>query len=102
MQPGEVHHAKEHDMKIAIWAITLGVLAACQPISGVPGSSGSDSCGASGYQGLVGASLAAITLPNLPNARYIGPDTMVTMDYSPTRINFHFSKDRVITRIDCG
>lgn len=61
-----------------------------------------DSCGAAEYQDLTGASLAAIRLPRIPNARYIAPETVVTKDYDPERVNIYIDEDRVIARIICG
>ena len=34
--------------------------------------------------------------------RWIVPDSMITMDYNPERINFVLDADDVITRIYCG
>lgn len=61
-----------------------------------------DECGASGYVGMVGTSIAAITLPSSLNHRVIGPDTMVTYDYVPERINFHTDKNGIILSVSCG
>ncbi len=38
----------------------------------------------------------------LGQVRVIRPNTMVTMDYLPTRLNINLNKDDVITRLNCG
>jgi hypothetical protein len=60
-----------------------------------------DTCGASGYSSLVGSNVAAVTLPADLNHRIIGPDTMVTMDFSAERINFLTDANGVITSVEC-
>ena len=63
---------------------------------------GDDSCGAYDYEGLVGTKLAAVTLPADLGARIIGPDTAVTQDYRPDRLNIHTGEDGTITELTCG
>ena len=65
-------------------------------------ATGEDTCGASGYASLVGTNIAAVTLPADLDDRVIGPDTMVTMDFRPTRINFMVDAEGVITEVRCG
>lgn len=60
-----------------------------------------DTCGASGYRSLVGSSLAAVTLPADANIRIIQPDTMVTQDFRPDRINMIVDADGTITGLEC-
>jgi Peptidase inhibitor I78 family len=62
-----------------------------------------DACLASGSQNLVGQSadiLAAMTFPI--GTRLIYPDTAVTEDYSPERLNFEVGPTNRIERIFCG
>lgn len=59
-------------------------------------------CGAEDYQWLVGKSLAAVTLPDDLMLRIIGPDTVVTMDYLPERMNVRHDDDSVIWMVNCG
>ena len=55
-----------------------------------------------GYRSLVGSNIAAVTLPrDLPH-RIIAPDTPVTKDYNPARVNFHVGDDGIIDSVDCG
>ena len=61
-----------------------------------------DACGASGYQSLVGAQLASVTLPADLGARVVGPDDVVTTDFSAERLNIEVDADGRITRVYCG
>lgn len=61
------------------------------------------SCGASDFQYLRSQSvdvLAAMTF--LAPMRVIGPDTIVTRDFLPNRLNVVHDADRIITRVYCG
>ncbi|WP_249218915.1 I78 family peptidase inhibitor [Loktanella sp. SALINAS62] len=78
----------------------LPLLAACT-IGPAPVPS-EDGCGAASYSGLMGQNIAAVTLPADLNARVIGPNDMVTMDYIESRINFETDSFGVITAITCG
>ena len=61
-----------------------------------------DACGAADYRALVGAPLAAVTLPADLGARIVRPDSAVTLDYRPDRLNIHVDRAGVIERVDCG
>lgn len=76
-------------------------ISACQAET-VDSLSADDACGASGYQSMIGNSIAAITLPSSLDHRVIGPDTMVTEDFVPTRLNFYTDSNSVILKITCG
>ena len=77
------------------------LLAGCvAPEGAVP--SDAAACGAERLQGLVGQSgdvLARMTLPE--GTRIIGPDTAVTMDYRPDRLNIDLDAAGRITRVHC-
>lgn len=60
-----------------------------------------DTCGAAQYRSLVGSNFAAVTLPAESNIRIIQPDTMVTQDFSPQRINMIVGADGIITGFEC-
>ena len=81
------------------------LLAACAaepaPPPDAPGVA-DDPCGASGYAGLVGANVAAVTLPADLDHRIIGPDTVVTMDFVPERLNIEVTADGLIAGLRCG
>lgn len=62
-----------------------------------------NACGAAGFQGLLGQSgqIARLLVLDRP-IRVIPPNTAVTMDYSPERINFDLDAADRITGIRCG
>jgi hypothetical protein len=60
-----------------------------------------DTCGASGYRAMVGSNVAAITLPAGLNHRIIAPDSVVTQDFNPQRINFITDANGAITSVEC-
>ena len=72
------------------------VLAACES------TQTEDACGADEYGGLVGQPLAAVTLPADLDARIIGPDTAVTMDHRPDRLNIAVDGSGIIETVYCG
>lgn len=59
-------------------------------------------CGAEDYAWLVGKPLAAVTLPADLDARVIVPDTMITMDIRPERLNIAVDGAGTIGRVYCG
>jgi len=62
-----------------------------------------DACGASGMQALVGQGrevLAAMTVP--AGTRVIEPETAITEDYSPARLNIDLDRTGRVTRVWCG
>lgn len=61
-----------------------------------------DACKASQYQAVIGQNIATVTMPKGVDTRVIGPDTMVTMDHAPDRINFYTTDKGVIERVACG
>lgn len=62
-----------------------------------------DACGAAAYADLVGTHHEAHDFTQPGRAlRIIAPDSAVTMDYNPERLNVAVDKDGVITRIWCG
>lgn len=55
------------------------------------------------YAHLIGQDKSALETLKLPaRARVIGPNTMVTMDYSAERLNVHHNKAGKITKFTCG
>jgi len=82
---------------IAIGAL---LLSACQmpDVADEP-----ETCMAAEIQQYVGQPLSALNQNDLPQPnRIIGPDTMVTMDFRPERLNVEHDRARIITRIYCG
>ena len=62
-----------------------------------------DSCGARGLREFVGQdeSVVLATTFTAP-IRVIGPGDVVTMDFSPTRVNFRTDASGTIVAVDCG
>lgn len=58
-----------------------------------------DTCGARAYAQLVGQNIAAVTVPE--GVRTIAPDTIVTQDFRPDRINIIVDAQGVIQRLEC-
>jgi hypothetical protein len=62
-----------------------------------------DTCNMAQYASIVGQ---PATDPAVPAAgatvRHIRPDTQVTMDFQPTRLNIEINADGVITGVRCG
>ncbi|WP_368346350.1 I78 family peptidase inhibitor [Pelagovum sp. HNIBRBA483] len=83
----------------------LIMLAACQTMAVLPAlpSAEQDTCNAAQHSSLIGAHATDLerTLILQP-VRVIRPDSLVTMDFLPTRLNFHINGQNVIARISCG
>jgi PBP1b-binding outer membrane lipoprotein LpoB len=61
-----------------------------------------DACGASRYRPLIGTRLDAIDPAAMPpGARLITPDTMVTQDFRPTRLNVMSGTDGLVSSLAC-
>ena len=81
--------------------LLVSLLAACQ--SSVPFETVTDACKSLQYLSLVGSRADAVPAGTFPEgARVIRPDTMVTRDYRPERLNVHVNQKGRIERIDCG
>ncbi|MBF9059475.1 hypothetical protein HKCCSP123_09815 [Rhodobacterales bacterium HKCCSP123] len=66
-------------------------------------ANGEDLCGASGFQGLVGQSGEIARMLELEQpVRVIPPNSAVTMDYRPDRINFELDDADRIAVVRCG
>jgi len=73
-----------------------------QPPAADPTAPGADACGAAQYAALVGKSITEPGVPpEGPNVRYIRPDTQVTMDFRPDRLNVDINAADVITGFRC-
>ena len=82
--------------------LPLALLAACSTPDLVAPPVEGDTCAAASYAGLVGNSIAAVTLPADLNHRVIGPDTAVTMDFNPERLNINVDAQGTIESLTCG
>jgi hypothetical protein len=73
-----------------------------QPPAADPTAQGADACGAAQYAALVGKAITGSGVPpEGPNVRYIRPDTQVTMDFRPDRLNVDIDAANVITGFRC-
>ncbi|WP_323717482.1 I78 family peptidase inhibitor [Paracoccus aminovorans] len=73
-----------------------------EPEPETPPVMGEDSCGASRYLPLIGQSGVTISVPaNVPYRSYKTGDP-VTMDFSPSRLNFEHDKTGKLIRVSCG
>jgi hypothetical protein len=62
-----------------------------------------DTCNANNFANRIGQPATSLeTALILDRVRIIRPDTMVTMDFAPSRINFYIDENETITRIACG
>ncbi|NRA29131.1 MAG: hypothetical protein HRU11_02635 [Parvularculaceae bacterium] len=95
-------------MTRTLFALALG-LAACAAPSGDPQSEPEApeqverlSCGADDYQEWVGQRLEDLVLPPELKPRILGPNSIATMDYLPTRMNIYHDENNIIIRVQCG
>jgi hypothetical protein len=105
-------------MRALLSACALIALASCGPTtSGTPTATeapatttapqtaaeatAQDTCGASQYQAMIGTNIAAATFPADAGIRVIQPDTPVTQDFSPQRLNVIADANGVITSLEC-
>ncbi len=61
-----------------------------------------DTCGASAHAALIGTAASAIDLAMLPaGTRIVTPETMVTQDFVPTRLNVTTGTDGNVASLNC-
>lgn len=62
-----------------------------------------DTCGMAQHAALIGKPVTDAGVPaEGPQVRHIRPDSQVTMDFSPTRLNIDIDSAGVITALRCG
>ncbi|MEL7461339.1 MAG: I78 family peptidase inhibitor [Pseudomonadota bacterium] len=86
---------------LRLFVLPFALLTACaaESVDAPP----DDSCGAPVLSHLVGQDMSALAAMTFPDTtRFIAPDTAITMDFSPTRLNFDLDDAGVITRVWCG
>ena len=60
-------------------------------------------CDLSYWNGLIDENQRVLLQHKLPpNTRVISPDTLVTMDHMPERLNVYINGSRQIDRVSCG
>lgn len=94
-------------MRKVFFATSLCAAATLAGCSAIPGGGGgavdpTDPCGAQDYTSFLGSNIAAITLPADLNDRVVGPDTVVTTDYDPSRLNIETTADGLVIGLSCG
>ncbi len=87
---------------VLLSAFAAVVLGGCAGTSGNAPVDETDPCGAQGHTALLGSNIAAVTLPADLNDRVVGPDTVVTTDYVPGRLNIETNADGMIIGLSCG
>lgn len=88
-------------MKYALSLSAALMLCACLPAQDVS-IPGNKTCGAERIAPFVGQSVDLVELPTDHPYRVLPPDSIVTMDYLPERLNIFVTKDNVITELTCG
>lgn len=90
-------------MKYAWLLILVLGVAGCKSDTPADFADAEDACGASALQDLVGENISA--LPSFPaekRVRVIAPDSAVTMDHAPSRLNVTHDRENVILHVYCG
>lgn len=83
--------------------LTWGILAICAACTGSENAAEMGACGAADLQYMVGQSADVLaTMRFRTPMRVVGPDTAVTMDYNPERINIAVDDRGYITAVTCG
>ena len=68
-----------------------------------PADPAADTCNMAQYASLVGMPATDAGVPPASaTVRHIRPDTQVTMDFSPARLNIEINAEGVITGLRCG
>jgi hypothetical protein len=80
----------------------LTILGACAGNSGNEPVDETAPCGAQGHTALLGSTIAAVTLPADLNDRVVGPNSVMTTDYDPSRLNIETNADGMIIGLSCG
>ena len=88
---------------LALAACTSTTLPTPEPVANRLPMGMDDTCGAVKYHTLLDQDATALErILILGQVRIIRPNSIVTQDYRPTRMNFHIGKSGTITQISCG
>jgi len=98
-------------------AVTALVLAACTPSNGPPtaetpdsatpapgtaaDATAQDTCNAARYGNLIGTNISEAALSESPDTRIVSPDSIVTQDFRPDRLNVIVDEDGQISSLEC-
>jgi hypothetical protein len=102
--PVETCRKQEIFMRPFILALpAAALLTACNPESESPAMPTEDACGAAALQHLVGQDHTSHDFAKEAKAlRIIPPNSAVTMDHRPDRLNVDIDDQGTVTRIWCG
>lgn len=82
--------------------VPLLALAACVQPETPAEPPAADACGASKYEGLIGQPAAVLdNMTFAAGTRIIQPNSPVTMDFRPDRLNVEISKNGRIDKVSC-
>jgi hypothetical protein len=84
---------------------TAGILSACAPLAPPVAINQPviSACDVDNLAHLVGLPRRALDGTSFEGpVRWLAPGSMMTMDFSPDRVNFELDADDIITRIYCG
>ena len=92
-------------LAVSMAGLMAGLIAGCDPvvlpIPDVPPVE--DTCGAAQLQGLIGQPVGILaTMPFSGTVRILRPGDVVTMDFSPNRLNVDVDLNEVISGVRCG
>lgn len=79
-------------------SLTLMLLGGCVPMP----NANPHSCPIAKFENLIGTPLEAGVFPLTLDHRIIAPNSMVTMDHVPDRLNIYVNEQQDITRLSCG
>jgi Peptidase inhibitor I78 family len=87
-----------------MWKMLMVILfgAFGAPVLAAGDDNGLTACGADQVQDLIGQPVDESRDRLAPEARIIPPNSPITQDYRPDRLNVDLDKDGIITRIWCG
>jgi hypothetical protein len=98
-------------IRASLFVLALSAAACAPPASETPPetptpqtreeATAQDSCGAAQYRSMIGSNLAAVTFPADAGIRVIQPDSMVTQDFRPDRLNVIVDANGLITALEC-
>src|SRR5262245_60224896 len=82
-------------------AETLAAPTAAPPANAAEATA-QDTCGAAAFQAIVGTPASGVNQASLPpGARIITPNTMVTQDFNPTRLNIAVDANGNVASLSC-
>jgi len=88
---------------MALAACTTPATQATKPVENQLPTGMNDTCGAVRYHTLLDQDATALErVLILRQVRIVRPDSIVTQDYLPERMNFHINSANRIARISCG